>query len=99
MFFYAPLLSSAHLLHTWARTAVSSAKMQECYEQSVRIMRTMYHTCKLVHADLSEFNILYHAGSVHFIDVSQVRGSESSRNRSHSFQHITFISISDNFLL
>lgn len=31
----------------------------------------MFHKCKLVHADLSEYNILYHEGSLWIIDVSQ----------------------------
>lgn len=34
-------------------------------------IRTLFHTCKLVHADLSEYNILYHAGILYIIDVSQ----------------------------
>jgi RIO kinase 1 len=29
------------------------------YNQVLRDMRTMYQTCRLVHADLSEFNLLY----------------------------------------
>lgn len=33
-------------------------KYEECYLQMVRVMRTLYHTCRLVHADLSEYNIL-----------------------------------------
>ena len=33
--------------------------------------KTMYEKCHLVHADLSEYNILYHAGCCWFIDVSQ----------------------------
>jgi len=31
----------------------------------------MYHECKLVHADLSEYNILYHDSHLYIIDVSQ----------------------------
>jgi RIO kinase 1 len=31
----------------------------------------MFHTCKLVHADLSEYNILYHERDLYIIDVSQ----------------------------
>lgn len=31
----------------------------------------MYHDCKLVHGDLSEYNMLYHQGEAFIIDVSQ----------------------------
>ena len=31
----------------------------------------MYQKCKLVHADLSEYNMLWHDNRVWFIDVSQ----------------------------
>lgn len=34
-------------------------------------MRKMFHTCRLVHADLSEYNILYHESHLYIIDVSQ----------------------------
>lgn len=34
-------------------------------------VRTLFHACKLVHADLSEYNVLYHARALHVIDVSQ----------------------------
>ena len=34
-------------------------------------IRKMYHGCKLVHADLSEYNILYHHQQLWIIDVSQ----------------------------
>lgn len=39
--------------------------------QCVKMMRTMYSECKLVHADLSEYNILYFEKNLYFIDVSQ----------------------------
>lgn len=39
----------------------------------VQDVRTMFQVCRLVHADLSEYNILYYAGRLAIIDVSQVR--------------------------
>ena len=47
-------------------------KWRELYPQCVRMMRVMFQHAKLVHADLSEFNMLYHEGKIFFIDVSQV---------------------------
>jgi RIO kinase 1 len=41
------------------------------YEELILNVRKMYHTCKLVHADLSEYNILFHEGHLYIIDVSQ----------------------------
>ncbi|KAJ2227979.1 Serine/threonine-protein kinase rio1 [Coemansia sp. RSA 1722] len=50
---------------------IPSNRFPELYYQLVRDMRIMYHVCKLVHADLSEYNILYHAKKLYIIDVSQ----------------------------
>lgn len=41
------------------------------YFQLLGIMRRMYQVCRLVHADLSEYNILYHNKQLYIIDVSQ----------------------------
>jgi RIO kinase 1 len=41
------------------------------YRQLVLAVRTLFHVCKLVHADLSEYNLLYHRGQLAIIDVSQ----------------------------
>ncbi len=38
---------------------LSTNKWRELYVQCIRMMRTMYQQCRLVHGDLSEYNILY----------------------------------------
>jgi RIO kinase 1 len=50
---------------------LSSARLAKCYRQLLLDVRTMYHQCRLVHADLSEYNILYHQKQLFIIDVSQ----------------------------
>lgn len=50
---------------------ISSSKARELYRDCVVLIWRLYNIVKLVHADLSEFNILYHEGSVVIIDVSQ----------------------------
>lgn len=50
---------------------LTSSKARELYRDSVILIWRLYNIVKLVHADLSEFNVLYHEGSVVIIDVSQ----------------------------
>ena len=47
------------------------ARWQELYLQLLGYMRTMYQQCHLVHADLSEYNILYHEDKLWIVDVGQ----------------------------
>lgn len=58
----APLLKDVEL---------SQSKAREIYRDVVVLMWKIYNKCKLVHADLSEFNMLYQNGDVYIIDVSQ----------------------------
>ncbi|XP_036299937.1 serine/threonine-protein kinase RIO1 isoform X2 [Pipistrellus kuhlii] len=58
----APLLKNIQL---------SESKARELYLQVIQYMRIMYQDARLVHADLSEFNMLYSGGGVYIIDVSQ----------------------------
>jgi len=58
----APLLKDVKL---------TESKYRELYLNCVLLLRRLYHDCKLVHADLSEFNLLYDHGHVVVIDVSQ----------------------------
>lgn len=41
------------------------------YEQTVEIMKKLYKDCSLVHADMSEYNLLWHQDLIWVIDVSQ----------------------------
>jgi len=52
-----------------ARLAEEEA--QSAYGQCLRIMRRLYQQCHLVHADFSEYNLLWFQGKIHVIDVSQ----------------------------
>ncbi|RXW22501.1 hypothetical protein EST38_g3368 [Candolleomyces aberdarensis] len=50
---------------------LTTEQLTPLYTSLVCTVRTMFHTCHLVHADLSEYNILYHNGALWIIDVSQ----------------------------
>lgn len=50
---------------------LSSEEMTDAYYQTLHLMQQLYNECTLVHADLSEYNMLWHAGKVWLIDVSQ----------------------------
>ncbi|XP_051149904.1 uncharacterized protein LOC127264419 [Andrographis paniculata] len=78
-----PLLLRLHVLvmefigkSGWAAprlkdSGLSLDKLRECYVEIIMAMRTLYQKCKLVHGDLSEYNILYFEGHLYIIDVSQ----------------------------
>lgn len=50
---------------------LSGSKLAAAYDEVVRLMRQMFVRCRLVHADLSEYNMLHWQGHVVIIDVSQ----------------------------
>nr|GMD79774.1 serine/threonine-protein kinase RIO1-like [Ipomoea batatas] len=78
-----PLLLRLHVLVMefigrggWAAPRLKDAglpldKLREGYVEIIMAMRKLYQKCKLVHGDLSEYNILYLEGHLYIIDVSQ----------------------------
>jgi len=46
-------------------------QFEESYLELVKIMRRMFQVCRLVHGDLSEYNLLFYKGHLWVIDVSQ----------------------------
>jgi len=54
-----------------AVAVMSSKDIELAYTQTVEMMESLYNNCQLVHADLSEYNILWHEKECWFIDVSQ----------------------------
>ncbi|KAE8446806.1 hypothetical protein EG329_011583 [Mollisiaceae sp. DMI_Dod_QoI] len=65
------------------------------YLQMLGLMRRMYQICKLVHADLSEYNVLYHQKRLFIIDVSQ--SVEHDHPRSLEFLRMDIKNVSDFF--
>ncbi|XP_014487273.1 PREDICTED: serine/threonine-protein kinase RIO1 isoform X2 [Dinoponera quadriceps] len=78
-----PILLRSHVLlmdfigvDGWAApklkdVVLTASKPATLYRECIEMMWRMYNRCRLVHADLSEYNILYHNGSLVIIDVSQ----------------------------
>jgi len=50
---------------------LKSEQFEESYLELVKIMRRMFQVAKLVHGDLSEYNLLFYKGHLWVIDVSQ----------------------------
>ena len=79
----APIFLKAHILlmeflgtNGWPSprlkdASLSDKHMREAYVQTIMIMRHLYQRCKLVHGDLSEYNLLWHKSQIYVIDVSQ----------------------------
>ena len=65
------------------------------YVQLLGVMRKMYQVCRLVHADLSEYNILYNDGKLYIIDVSQ--SVEPDHPRSLEFLRMDIKNVGDFF--
>ena len=47
------------------------AEMEGAWRQVAMLLRQLFHACRLVHADFSEYNLLWHKRAVYVIDVSQ----------------------------
>ena len=60
--FPAPLLKDA---------IINESEAHKLYLDSVKLVHRIFNLAKLVHADLSEFNMLYFQGEIVVIDVSQ----------------------------
>ncbi|XP_022191489.2 serine/threonine-protein kinase RIO1 [Nilaparvata lugens] len=78
-----PLLLRSHVLlmeflgeNGWPSPKLKDVELStstacQLYRDIVIMMWKMFNKCKLVHADLSEYNMLYHNGEAYIIDVSQ----------------------------
>lgn len=75
--------------------AEMEGRWRDLYLQLLGYMRIMYQTCRLVHADLSEYNILYHQDKLWIIDVSQ--SVEHDHPRSLEFLRMDIKNVSDFF--
>jgi RIO kinase 1 len=70
-------------------------RWRRVYIDIIAYMRIMYQDCRLVHADLSEYNILYHKNMPYVIDVSQ--SVEQDHPRSLEFLRMDVKNVNDFF--
>ena len=70
-YYYPPNFSRLRASPRLKDAEIPSSEYPSLYQELVLNMRRMYHQCKLVHADLSEYNIIYHDTHLYIIDVSQ----------------------------
>ncbi len=70
-------------------------RWRSIYVEVLSYIRKMYQECHLVHADLSEYNILYHDDKPYIIDVSQ--SVEHDHPRSLDFLRMDIKNINDFF--
>lgn len=73
----------------------AEAQWRILYLQMLGLMSKMYQVCKLVHADLSEYNVLYHEKRLFIIDVSQ--SVEHDHPRSLEFLRMDIKNVTDFF--
>ena len=71
------------------------SRWRALYLQLLSFVRVMYQSCRLVHADLSEYNILYHEDKLWIIDVSQ--SVEHDHPKSLEFLRMDIKNISEFF--
>ncbi|EKE42086.1 hypothetical protein ENUP19_0273G0013 [Entamoeba nuttalli] len=67
----------------------------EAYRQVVWMMHQLYHDCNMVHADLSEYNLLWWKNKVYVIDVGQ--SIELSHPQANDFLRMDCVNISTYF--
>jgi len=73
----------------------SDQQWRDLYIQLLGVMRRIYQVCGLVHADLSEYNILYNDKTLYIIDVSQSVGHDHPR--SNEFLRMDIKNVGDFF--
>lgn len=62
---------------------LSSEKWLEVYNKCIKLIKDMYQKAHLIHADFSEYNLIYHNDEVYVIDVSQ--SMDINQENSNSF--------------
>lgn len=50
---------------------LNSTQLHRAKVEVVQIIKDLYNKCDLVHADLSEYNLIYFNGRVYVLDVGQ----------------------------
>lgn len=78
-----------------ASSTMTEEELKSAYDQCIEGMRTLYQKGRLIHADLSQFNLLWWESTLYFIDVSQ--SVEPSHPNAHYFLNRDCTNISNFF--
>ncbi|CAF0787240.1 unnamed protein product [Didymodactylos carnosus] len=54
------------------------------YQQCLELLRRIYHDCKLIHADFSEYNLLWFKNNIWVIDVAQ----SVEQHHPHAYEYL-----------
>lgn len=74
---------------------LSLEKWQTVYGKCIQLIKDLYQKAHLIHADFSEYNLIYHNDEVYVIDVSQ--SMDISQENSNSFLVMDLCNCNDFF--
>ncbi len=76
--------------------SLSPDQWEIVYEKCIKLIKDMYQKAHLIHADFSEYNLIYHNNEVYVIDVSQ--SMDINQENSNSFLVMDLCNCNDFFI-
>lgn len=72
--------------------SLSTEKWEDCYQQTLVLIKDLYQKCKLVHADLSEYNLLLHnKAKVYVLDFGQALDTSHPEHKTYLLRDLDIV--------